>query len=379
MTSEKVLVDMAALHSNFKINPSKLSGELRLSEQYSLRVDAEKSPDLWTVFDSTTGGFIPVKDIKGASKMTIGQFILDYKDICEGQEDANKDPLGNLKAGGFKFDKEAETPEAPEEVPPVVNDSTPNKTPEESYEEKARREREENERRLEALENGEIEKPVSKPRSSVRKEQPRTKALAIPDRMRALQISELTTQEIVSYLCPNASEKEATIFLKLCQARNLNPFLKEAYLIKYGERDPASMVVGKDAFARKAEQHPMYDGYEAGIIIKNEDGKLERREGTFMLPDEKLVGGWCKVYRKDRERPNVIEVALHEYQQRKSDGTLNKFWNEKTGKPATMIRKVAFSQCHREAFPGEFSGMYDGAELGINTEVIDAQWEEVAA
>lgn len=139
MTSEKVMADMAALYSNFKVSPSKLAGELRLSEQYSLRVDTDKSPDEWMIFDAASGGFISQKEMKGASKLSLGQFVLDYKEVCEGQAEASpkkkdpkKDPLDNLKAGGFEFSKESEAPKKPER--PKTNgsptaDSTPKETP----------------------------------------------------------------------------------------------------------------------------------------------------------------------------------------------------------------------------------------------------------
>jgi len=253
---------------------------------------------------------------------------------------------------------------------------------------------EEKKKILEALENGEIHKPESK---SAQKHTPKqepirnenstprvSRAITIPSNVSAKQVMELTQQDIINYICPDANPQEAMMFLKLCQARDINPFLKEAYLIKYKPSEPASMVVARDYFTRKADEYPQYDGYEAGIIIKKEDGSFERREGTFMVPPEELVGGWCKVYRKDRSNPHVVEVTLKEYQQRKSDGSLNRFWNDKTGKPATMIRKVAVSQCHREAFPGKFSGMYDSSEIAggmeaLEESIIEAVYQEVEA
>ena len=87
---------------------------------------------------------------------------------------------------------------------------------------------------------------------------------------RDVRVSELTLEDIKNFICPEANDQEAFMFLKLCQARNLNPFAREAYLIKYGGK--ANMVVGKDAFTRKAENHPQFDGFEAGIIVAGEDG-----------------------------------------------------------------------------------------------------------
>jgi len=171
------------------------------------------------------------------------------------------------------------------------------------------------------------------------------------------QVSEITMGDIKDYICPQATEKEAYMFLKLCQARNLNPFTKEAYLLKYGGKD-ATMVVGKDAFTRRAEEHPQFDGFQAGIIVvNNPSGDIERREGTFTLRDEVIVGGWSKVYRKDRSVPYVNEVSMHEYDTGKSS------WAKM---PATMIRKVALVQSLREAFPSDLGGLYDSCERGVD-------------
>jgi len=196
----------------------------------------------------------------------------------------------------------------------------------------------------------------------------------IPVSMQDKQVHDLTPEDIRKYICPLADEKEAFMFLKLCQARGLNPFTKEAYLIKYKQGQPASTVVGKDAFTRRAEINPQFDGYEAGIILRNESGDLERREGTFLMKSEVLLGGWAKVYRKDRTYPFVSEVSFDEYAGKKAEyvdnkptgnKVLNSMW-EAHG--PTMIRKVPLVQSLREAFPGELGGLYDMVEM--NTEEV---------
>ena len=53
---------------------------------------------------------------------------------------------------------------------------------------------------------------------------------------------------------------------------------------------------------------------------------------------------------------------IDEYVGKKKDGTVNAQWS---GKPATMIRKVAVAQCLREAFTSEFQGMYVPEEMGV--------------
>lgn len=156
------------------------------------------------------------------------------------------------------------------------------------------------------------------------------------------------------------TEQEFYFFAQLCKARKLNPFLKEAYLIKYSDNQSAQIVVGKDVIVKRAVKHPMYDGKESGVIVEDKDGNIKERIGCFVSPKETLVGGWCKVYRKDWNHPEYMSVSLDEAAQHKSNGELNSNW---LSKPATMIEKVAKVRALREAFVEEFSGLYDEEEM----------------
>lgn len=158
------------------------------------------------------------------------------------------------------------------------------------------------------------------------------------------------------------SDQECMMFIALCKGQKLNPFLKEAYLIKYGDSQPATMVVSKDVYQKRAENNSQYDGKRSGVIIFSDQG-IEYRDGTFYLPDEQLVGGWCEVYRKDRAHSERIEVSLEEYIGKKKDGSINGQWSTK---PATMIRKVAIAQALREAFPTDLNGMYTAEEMNVS-------------
>lgn len=157
---------------------------------------------------------------------------------------------------------------------------------------------------------------------------------------------------------------EFKFFTSLCKARGLNPFLKEAYCIKYGE-NPAQIVVGKDAVLKRAIKNPNYDGMESGVIVQNKDtGEITERKGTFYLRDiENLVGGWAKVFRKDWQHPTYCSVSFEEVAQKKSDGSLNANWS---GKGATMVEKVAKVRALRETFVEELGGMYEAEEMGVD-------------
>ena len=173
----------------------------------------------------------------------------------------------------------------------------------------------------------------------------------------------LTPQTVRDYLVSGDKERvsiqEIVMFINLCKYAGLNPWLKEAYCIKYGN-EPATMVVGKEAFMKRAEKTPGFDGFEAGVIVLSGE-ELIYRKGTLKLPEETLVGGYAEVYRKDRSHSYRSEVSFEEYAARKKDGTLNSQWSKK---PATMIRKVALVQALREAFPENFSGLYSEEEAG---------------
>lgn len=161
----------------------------------------------------------------------------------------------------------------------------------------------------------------------------------------------------------NVTDQEVAMFLNLCRFQHLNPFLREAYLVKYGNQD-ATVVVGKEAITKRAMRNKAYGGQQAGIVIFDENkGELEYRPGALLMEGEKLVGGWAKVYVKGYEVPIEATVSFEEYVGRKNDGTINGQWSKK---PATMIRKVALVQALREAFPEDLGSLYAAEEVGVD-------------
>ena len=152
---------------------------------------------------------------------------------------------------------------------------------------------------------------------------------------------------------------EFKMFTELCKARKLNPFLKEAYVIKFGN-NPAQIVVGKDAVLKRAINNPKFNGREQGIIILNDKNEVEERRGTFKLPNDVLVGAWAKVYRKDWDYPVYVTVGFDEVAQRKGSGDLNANWSKKG---ATMVEKVALVRALREAFVEDLGGMIEEDEI----------------
>jgi len=156
------------------------------------------------------------------------------------------------------------------------------------------------------------------------------------------------------------------MFLQLCRYQGLNPFVRDAYLIKFGS-NPASIVVGKDLFTKRAVASGECRGWKAGIVVRTADGQVEKRCGSLLLKGEELLGGWAEVHRDGWEVPLEHQVTLGEYQRYTKDGRLQKNWElpDKGGMAPTLIRKVALVQALREAFPAMFQGLYSPEEMPV--------------
>ncbi|MCH4184033.1 MAG: phage recombination protein Bet [Eggerthellaceae bacterium] len=161
----------------------------------------------------------------------------------------------------------------------------------------------------------------------------------------------------------DADDKDIFAFMAKCQARGLNPLAGDAYMTVFqgaNGNKTASVIVSKDYFIRTATSQSDFDGYEAGVVVLSRSGEMEYRTGALVgTSTEKLIGGWAKVYSKNRSHPSEAVVSLNEY------STGRSMWRDTSrgGKPATMIRKVALVQAIREAYPGQFGGVYDRAEM----------------
>ena len=177
----------------------------------------------------------------------------------------------------------------------------------------------------------------------------------------AIDTSVWTPQDIKRFFDPQnlLTEKQVGQALSLIKGRNLNPLANEVYIVAYKKKTGGtefSLIVSKEAFLKRAAQNPNYEGFEAGVVVIDENGIQTERKGSLILPTDKLVGGWARVYRKNFKVPVEIYLSLAEYNKGKST------WNSM---PATMIRKTALVNALREAFPEDLGNMYtedDGGE-----------------
>lgn len=171
--------------------------------------------------------------------------------------------------------------------------------------------------------------------------------------------SEITLSDdgIRRYLCDseNVTDKEVMLFAALCKSRGLNPFIREAYLVKFRDK-PATMIVAKEVFVKRAASNQRFRGFEAGITVMTADRtRVLHRPGSMLMDGESLLGGWCRVHVDGYEIPMYDEVSMREY---------DKGRNSWLTMPATMIRKVAITHALREAFPDDLGGCYGAEEMG---------------
>lgn len=164
----------------------------------------------------------------------------------------------------------------------------------------------------------------------------------------------VTADDVRNLICPNADQKEVSLFLQLCKSQRLNPFVKDAYLVKYGS-NPAQMITNYQVFNRRACRNENYAGIENGVVVLR-NGEIVHKDGSavYKAAGETLLGGWAKVYFKDNRKPAYAEVALDDYNTGKSN------WSKM---PGVMIEKCAKAAAWRLAFPDDFQGMYVSEEM----------------
>lgn len=173
---------------------------------------------------------------------------------------------------------------------------------------------------------------------------------------------ELTVDRVKRFLCvPTKSGKHPTTeqiiqYMMLCQAQSLNPWVRDAYLVGYDSKDGPSfsLITSHQAILKRAEASEMYDGMESGLIVKSGDTVTER-PGKVLYDGEKIIGGWCRVFRKDRRIPMYDAVQLSTYNTGRSRWAAD---------AAGMIVKVAEAASLRKSYPSNLAALYCEEEMG---------------
>jgi len=136
---------------------------------------------------------------------------------------------------------------------------------------------------------------------------------------------------------PTATDPEFKKLLYLSQVWQLDPMLREIWLVKFGN-SPAQIYAGRDGFLKIAHRSGHFDGMKT-VVNFDEDGRP--------------VSATCTVWRNDMSHPFESNVLFAEYT------TNQNLWKTK---PSVMIGKVAESVALRKAF--SVAGLYSPEELG---------------
>lgn len=169
-------------------------------------------------------------------------------------------------------------------------------------------------------------------------------------------------EEIRQIFAPKLNTQEFDAFVGMGRASGLNPFLREIWAVKYQDSAPAQIFVGRDGYRKAAQRHSQYDYHESDAVYSNDKFKRNSITGDisheYNLKDRgELLGAYCIVKRKSSARPSYTWVKLSEY------STGRSLWHPQTGKPETMIKKVAESQALRAAFQDLLGGTYGEGEM----------------
>jgi phage recombination protein Bet len=191
---------------------------------------------------------------------------------------------------------------------------------------------------------------------------------------------ELVRHFLISGKKELVTKQELFYFMGICKSRGLNPFKKDAYLIKYDE-SPAAVVTSIDFYRSRARSQPDCVGWKSGVIIQHKEPKsglttLEYREGNLVLEGEVLVGGWFEAKPTGWVEPFKHTVNLKPYIKVKKTGEITQFWREEN--QPMMIQKVAEAQGLRKLWPDQFQQLYLEGEILEAERTIDETLSDLA-
>ena len=174
-----------------------------------------------------------------------------------------------------------------------------------------------------------------------------------------------------------ASNAEIAGFIAYCKALHLNPLTRECYFVKYKKDDPPAFITAWEVFLRRASRHAAFDGYEDGVIWRIREGDVietvRGRPCTYEADDNHvIVGGWCRVYRKDRQHAFDVEVPLAEMISTKWDyDTKQRVPNQTWDRMLTsMATKTPRCRALRSAFPEDLAEIYSEDEVDALREAL---------
>lgn len=146
----------------------------------------------------------------------------------------------------------------------------------------------------------------------------------------------------------NVSNEHLAAFLMVAKEVDLNPLTDQIHAFPH--KGGVKAMIGVDGFIAIANRHPAFDGMEVNL---NRDGGGQ------------VISATCKIHRKDRSHPTIIEEDLEECKRNTEP------WKQF---PKRMLRHKAIMQGVRVAFGG--SNLVDEDEardMGYDPETRDVK------
>lgn len=159
------------------------------------------------------------------------------------------------------------------------------------------------------------------------------------------RIADLPWDRIRTMYAPKATPEQFALFKYTCCQYNLNPLKNE---IMFWAQSGKPYILKEGCFAI-ANRHDQFDGLQSGIMYDG-DTLMQRTDGSyfvvlgeehFRLKDDKIVGAYCNVYRKDQSKPTIAFSYMSSSRQEKA------IWYDK---PHDMIIKCAEMKAIKKAF-----------------------------
>jgi phage recombination protein Bet len=214
---------------------------------------------------------------------------------------------------------------------------------------------------------------------------------------RAPEWSEDQRALIKRTVAPEATNDELAMFLHVAKKAGLDPLQKQIWFVKRRQKvtkngreeweDRVTIQAGVDGLQARALRMPDCEGIQAAVVYAKDDfvfdkakGEVLRHQGNPFGAQGEIVGAWA-IVRRAGKTPFVALIRFSEYVDDRSF-----LWKNK---PSVMIEKVARSTALRRAYPEDFGGIYDPAEMGkdaapeamraIDGEVIEPKPEPAPA
>lgn len=180
-------------------------------------------------------------------------------------------------------------------------------------------------------------------------------------------------QTIKSTVAKNSTDEELYMFLSLAGQYGLDPFRKEIWFIKYGNKEP-QIFTSRDGMVKIAKQEPDFKQINSFAVYEEDDFELEQQitpngleitsfKHKFNAKDRGgVIGAYC-VIEYHTKKPLITYVDYNEYKQGGSST-----WKKNA---SAMIRKVAEKECCR--LSAGISGLHIPEEMPKGFGVDDTE------